>query len=95
MNVLAEQLYYKVERKICGTEQLTIVHERIMILYEDKIVTQHREFHIQDVFDISYRRLGGTEGLLYLHTKYGVHSYHLRSDPGGFMERCRQRIHKV
>lgn len=86
MNYLAEQPYYKVEREICGTELLTTVHERMMVLYDKKIVTKHHEFQIHDVFDISFRRLGGSEGLLYLHTKFGVYSYHLRSDPQLFIE---------
>lgn len=86
MNYLAEQSYYKIERELSGTEQLIITHERTMYLYDNKVVTKHHEFPIQDVYDISYRRLGGSEGLLYLHTKVGVYSYLLRSDPGLFIE---------
>lgn len=57
-----------------------------MYLYGDKIVTRYREFPIQEVFDMSYRKLGGEGGILYLHTKQGVYSYMVKAEPADFIE---------
>ncbi|MBP1155747.1 MULTISPECIES: hypothetical protein [unclassified Paenibacillus] len=86
MNWIAKQPYYKVQREVSSTEQKTVVHDRWLYLYEDKIVTGYRRFPIDEVFDMSYRRLGSEEGVLYLHTKQGVYSYTVKADPGTFIE---------
>ncbi|WP_054023573.1 hypothetical protein [Bacillus sp. FJAT-28004] len=86
MNCIAEIPYYKVVRKIIGNEQLTVVDERFIKLYEKKITTRYHEFLIRDIFDISYRQLGGVEGILYLHTKNRIFSYSINTDPTGFIE---------
>ncbi|MGZ9584368.1 hypothetical protein [Paenibacillus marinisediminis] len=86
MKWIAEQPYYKVERVMSSVEQKTVVYERTMYLYQDKLVTQHREFDIQNIFDISYRKLGADEGILYLHTKQGVFTYSLKADPSLFIK---------
>ncbi|GCL71592.1 hypothetical protein [Paenibacillus naphthalenovorans] len=90
MNWIAKQLYYKVQRQMTGIAQITEAQDRWMYLYEDKVVTHYREFPIHEVFDISYRKLGGTEGILYLHTKQGVYSYMVKADPSEFVEAFKQ-----
>lgn len=90
MNWLAHQPYYKIERRMNRTEQETIVHERSLYLYADQVISFSRQFPIQDVFDMSYRSMGEQEGLLYLHTKIGVYSYHLKDNPATFIESYRQ-----
>lgn len=86
MTWIDSQPYYKVEREVQCAEQKTVVHNRIMYLYHDKIVTRHRTFPIEGVFDISYRHIGGSEGFLYLHTKRGVYSYTLNASPEKFIQ---------
>lgn len=92
MNWIAIQPYYKVEREVTGVDQKTVVHDRIIYLYENKIVTGFREFPIDNVFDISYRQMGGEEGLLYLHTKQGVYSYTVKTDPRKFIDAFKKLI---
>lgn len=93
MKWIAVQPYYKVERKVSSTEQKVAVQDRLMYLYEHRIVTKHREFPIVDVFDLSYRRIGEDGGLLYLHTKQGVFSYTVNGNPLPFIEAYRALVH--
>ncbi|OAB41669.1 hypothetical protein [Paenibacillus glacialis] len=86
MNWIAKQSYYKIHRKVTSTEQMTVVNDRDMYLYEDKVMTQYQEFPIEDVFDMSYRNIGGEGGFLYLHTKQGVYPYTVRADPRVFID---------
>ncbi|WP_019537260.1 hypothetical protein [Paenibacillus ginsengihumi] len=89
MDWIAVQPYYKVEREITGIEQQSVVSERAMYLYPDKIVTWRREFSLNDVFDMSFRRMGAEGGILYLHTKRGVYSYTVKIGPDPFMKAYR------
>ncbi|WP_106765850.1 hypothetical protein [Paenibacillus faecalis] len=86
MEYLAVQPYYKIQREVGSTEQVTYEDDRMLYLYHDKIVTHYREFSIADVFDLSYRQMGDTGGFLYLHTKFGVYSYTVKEDPSSFIE---------
>lgn len=94
MKCIAELPYYKVEREIIGKEQITVVDERFIQLYADKITTRYHEFQISEVFDISYRHLGSTEGFLYLHTKHGIFSYSTNKDPKSFIKLVKAAIYK-
>lgn len=89
MKQLAVQPYYKVQREVSGTEQVTYEDDRNLYLYRDKIVTHYREFPIGDVFDMSFRPMGESGGLLYLHTKYGVYSYLVKEVPDDFIRAYR------
>lgn len=86
MSLIAEQPYVKVQREMNSLEQKRIEHKRTLYLYEEKIVTQHREFPLSQVLDMSYRKIGGKGGLLYLHTSRGVYSYTVTSTPDKFIE---------
>ncbi|SET21647.1 hypothetical protein SAMN05216389_10717 [Oceanobacillus limi] len=90
--IIAEQTYYKMERRISSVDQIDIEHERTLYLYNDRIISKHREFSIQEIMDVSYRKLGQEGGLLYLHTKRGVFSYTVKSSPDNFVERCKEFI---
>ncbi|MEN2766993.1 hypothetical protein [Ornithinibacillus xuwenensis] len=95
MELLAKQEYIKIERKVYSIEQVDIEHKRFLHLYTDKITSQHREFPIQDVLDISYREIGGEgAGLLYLHTIRGVYSYTVKSSPKHFMDIFKEHVNK-
>lgn len=86
MNWIATQTYYKVERSVCSLEQKIVRKDRLLYLYKEKVVTKHREFPIQEVWDISYRSMGGEGGILYLHTRQGVFSYMVSDNPQPFIE---------
>jgi len=86
MQLIAEQSYIKVVREVTSIDQKNIEEQRIMCLYDEKIVTEHREFPLKDVLDISYRFIGTDGGLLYLHTTKGVFSYIVKTSPKPFVE---------
>ncbi|WP_339199153.1 hypothetical protein MKY27_07575 [Solibacillus sp. FSL R5-0449] len=89
MNLIAQHPYFKVERTVTGTEQFEIEHDRIIYLYNDKVVTQNREFPINIVMDFSYRKIANQGGILYLHTLQGVYTYIVKSSPEAFIHAYR------
>ncbi|MEK5184972.1 hypothetical protein [Solibacillus sp. FSL W7-1324] len=89
MNLIAQHPYFKVERTVTGTEQFEIEHDRIIYLYNDKVVTQNREFPINIVMDFSYRKIASQGGILYLHTLQGVYTYIVKSSPEAFINAYR------
>ncbi|MEK3734782.1 MULTISPECIES: hypothetical protein [Paenibacillus] len=90
MSWIAVQTYYKIRREVTAIEQRTVEQERTMYLYKDRVVTAYREFPIAQVFDLSYRKMGGgTEGFLYLHTQQGVYAYTVKEDPDPFIQAFR------
>ncbi|WP_102716603.1 hypothetical protein [Paenibacillus castaneae] len=92
MSWIAAQPYYKVKRVVSSVEQKAIVEDRLMHLYQERIVTKYREFPISEVFDLSYRSIGGAGGLLYLHTLQGVYSYTVAADPQPFIEAYKELV---
>lgn len=93
MYLLAEQPYFKVEREVNSIEQVDIELERTIYLYDEKIVTKHREFLIHEVLDISYHSVGeGGGGILYVHTSKGVFPYIVKSSPHEFVEAYKTQI---
>ena len=85
MSLIAKHPYIKTERKVTSIEQFEIEHDRIIYLYNDKVVTQNREFPIKDVMDFSYREIANQGGILYLHTLQGVYTYIVKSSPEAFI----------
>jgi len=86
VKVIACHPYFKIERVLSAREQNIVVHERMIRLYPTKITTFHREFLISNVHDVSFRKLGGDEGILYLHTNQGVYPYTVKEDPALFIQ---------
>lgn len=87
MDVIAKQPYIKVHREVNSIEQKDVEDERFIYLYQDKVVTKHREFSLLDVLDMSYREIAGEGGLLYMHTMAGVYAYTVKSSPKNFMDK--------
>jgi hypothetical protein len=81
-------------RKVSSIEQVDVEEVRYLYLYEEKIVSQFREFPIQKVFDISYRMIRGNIGFLYLHTSKGVFSYNIKKNPENFIKSVKKQIKK-
>lgn len=85
MSLIAQHPYIKVERKVTSIAQYEIEHARIIYLYNDKVVTQHREFPMKQVMDFSFREIANQGGILYLHTLQGVYTYIVKSSPEAFI----------
>lgn len=85
MSLIAQHPYIKTERKVTSIEQFEIEHDRNIYLYNDKVITQNREFPIKDVMDFSYREIANQGGILYLHTLQGVYTYIVKSSPEAFI----------
>ncbi|SDC18402.1 hypothetical protein SAMN02799630_00742 [Paenibacillus sp. UNCCL117] len=83
--LIAEHPYYKAVRTISSTCQTTERELRVLRLFATRITTRFREFPLGHVYDMSYRRLGGEEGILYLHTRQGVYPFNVSADPGAFI----------
>lgn len=85
MDLIAQHPYIKTERKITSTKKYEVEHDRWIYLYRDKVVTQNREFPIDDVMDLSFREIKAQGGILYLHTNQGVFAYIVKSAPSSFI----------
>lgn len=91
MCLLATQDYVKVERQLTSITQEDIELPRTIKLYPDRVQTEYREFRLEDITDISYRRFGSFRGLLYLHTTGGVFSYTVKTDTEAFVEAVKKQ----
>ncbi|WP_077329606.1 hypothetical protein [Virgibacillus siamensis] len=85
MKLIAKQPYVKVQRVVNSIEQKDIEEERVLYLYDEKVVSEHHEFPIQNILDMSYRTVGSKGGLLYLHTIKGIYSYTVKTSPEAFI----------
>jgi len=86
MFLIAKHPYIKIERKVTRIGQYEIEHSRCIYLYNDRVVTQNREFPMNDVMDFSYRKIINHGGILYLHTIQGIYTYIVKSSPEDFIK---------
>lgn len=86
MDWIAKQPYVKVLREVDGLEQKKVQEQRFLYLYPDRIVTKYHSFSIEKVLDISYKKIAGKGGILYLHTLSGVYPYLVTDDPQAFID---------
>ena len=86
MQVLATQAYSKTVREVTRIGKSEVEEKRMMYLYPEKLVTAHREFSIEKVLDMSFRKMGAEGGLLYVHTTSGVYSYTVDASPKAFID---------
>lgn len=89
MKIVASQSYVIVKRSIDWNIQRTIEEEQHLILYEKQVVSATDIFPLEEVWDISFKRLSSEAGLLYLHTNKGVFPYQVKANPSSFMEKFR------
>lgn len=81
MSLLAKHAYIKVEKHVSGLRMERIRQERTLYLYRDKIVTKHREIAMDDVRDLSFRKMSGSGGVLYVHAAQGMFTYPMTERP--------------
>lgn len=95
MDAIATQEYVKVQREISSIDQVRKEQKRIIYLYKDRVVTEYREFPVEQVHDMSFRMFGKDNGLLYIHTSKGVYTYNVKTSPQGFIEAFKQLLSKL
>lgn len=81
MKYIASHPYVVINRKIEWNEQKYIETQHKLRLFQDRILSSTNEFHLDHVYDISYRT-----NFLYLHTNQGVISYNTKEDPIEFIQ---------
>ncbi|WP_121616087.1 hypothetical protein [Virgibacillus halodenitrificans] len=94
MYLIARQPYSKVERVISSAGQQHIKHQRMMYMYEEEIVTQYHTFPLEIVNDVSFRKINGSGGLLYLHTMKGVFTYMVAQPPYLFIQAFKNHVNR-
>jgi len=94
MSYLAAQPYSKIIREVTSIEQKDTKQKRTLYLYPDKVVSQHREFPIENVIDMSYRSFGKDNGLLYVHTKSGLFTYTVTTSTKEFIKAYKELVKK-
>lgn len=93
MKLLAEQPYIKMDRQVDGLEQKDVELNRMLYLYDEKVMSKYREFPIQDVTDVSHRAVGTDGGgMLYVHTTKGVYTYIVKSSPMDFINTFKDEV---
>ncbi|RAV01282.1 hypothetical protein [Paenibacillus sp. YN15] len=90
MDHLAVLPYIETERQVTSRGQETVVHNRKLYLYETQISAFSRVFALEEVYDMSFRKMGEGEGIFYLHTKQGVYPYRINIDPVFFIHAYKQ-----
>ncbi|MFD1779800.1 hypothetical protein ACFSFW_14130 [Fredinandcohnia salidurans] len=81
MKIIASHPYVTIQRKIEWNVQKYIENKHQLRLFEDRILSSANEFHLEHVYDVSYRA-----SFLYLHTNQGVFSYNIKEDPIDFIK---------
>lgn len=82
---LTFQYYTRVEVEVNGLEKKKYKQVQTMYLYTDRIETANDTFPIENVLDVSFRKIGGEGGLLYLHTNKGLYTYTVEASPEWFI----------
>ncbi|MBU9713793.1 hypothetical protein [Evansella tamaricis] len=93
MNFISEHPYIRMERVVTPLEQTNVEKKCWLKLYEDRVVTETKEFLLNTIIDISFKIIRGQEGFLYLHTNQGVFTYNVKDDPKEFIQ-CFKEIQK-
>ncbi|MFC0015167.1 MULTISPECIES: hypothetical protein [Allobacillus] len=89
---LEKHQYVKFRREMdpINLEQKHIEDVSYVYLYEDKIVTDEKEYEIHKVHDLSYRMLSEEYGFFYLHTTMGVMTLNVKDEPIEFIKKFRE-----
>jgi hypothetical protein len=90
LEIIARQPYIKVTREIEFNQQNYMEEEKVLVLYENVVVSSSHTFTLQDVFDISYKKVSDHDGFLYLHTNQGLFSFYTKADPANFIDQYKK-----
>lgn len=86
LKILSSITYIDTERSIEAGEMKVVETERNIDLYKDTLITPSTQFHVENVWDISYKSFSSEARLLYLHTHRGVLTYMIYTDPDKFVK---------
>ena len=86
LKLLSSITYIDTERSIEAGEMKVVETERNIDLYKDTLITPGTQFHVANVWDISYKSFSSEARLLYLHTHRGVLTYMVYTDPDKFVK---------
>lgn len=86
LTLLSSITYIDTERSIEAGELKIVETQRNIHLYRDTLVTSATQFHVANVWDISYKSFSSEARLLYLHTHRGVLTYMIYTNPDKFVE---------
>lgn len=89
---IKSQPYIKVIRQVDRIEKREIREQRYLYLYEDRLESKFHSFTLSEIMDLSFKKLQGDGGILFIHTDHGVYSYTVNSSPECFMEACKHQI---
>lgn len=89
MDYVAKQVYIKVIREMGSVTKREEKEERMLYLFEDHIRTKFHTFPLDEIMSISFKRMTGEGGILYIHTTHGVYSYQVLSNPEAFIKEVR------
>ncbi|CQR47862.1 hypothetical protein BN1058_02193 [Paraliobacillus sp. PM-2] len=92
MSKLATQTYVMIERKIEKNQQLIKQDEYTLTLHHHCIESANQKFLINNVYDITYRKVNITY-FLYLHTNKGVTAFQTIEDPASFVQSFKKLKH--
>ncbi|WP_252311639.1 hypothetical protein [Sinobaca sp. H24] len=82
---LVEQDTVFIEQKIEWLEKKRIKHVSSLCLYDDRIESDQHVYYLEDIFDLSYRWSEEQIGFLYVHTVFGIRTFHIHSSPEKFI----------
>lgn len=94
MRFLATQSYSKIHREVTSIGKKEVEDKRTMYLYPDKITTAYHVFPLEEVNDLSFRKVGKAGGLLYVHTNSGIFSYTVATSPVEFIRTYKIHVGK-
>jgi hypothetical protein len=92
--MLCSHRYLKVDRRIEDNEQVYEENEKYIRMYHDRITTASDIFHLHDILDITFKKMSGMKGFLYLHTTRGVYSYFTNAQPDQLIEIYKEIKHQ-
>jgi len=94
MQVLATQSYSKIVREVTRLGKEEVEEARTMYLYPNQLVTKYHQFPIENILDMSFRKVGTSGGLLYVHTISGVFPYTVAASPEEFIRVFKEHCHR-
>lgn len=92
--MLCSHNYLKVDRRIKDNEQVYQEYEEIIRVYDDRITTASDIFFIRDILDITFKKMSGMKGFLYLHTTRGVYSFFTNARPDRLIKVYKELKHQ-
>ncbi len=89
--MIEKQTYYKVHQEIQGLKKERVTELRELKLYSTHLESKHRVFQLNQVNDVSVRRLSNAATIL-LHTTSGIYMYPVEEVNEAFIKALKEKI---